>query len=145
MFFSEYLSLIKTKFIGLFFPWISMTYAIVINIGICMWKHMGQHICFGAMCDIVANSHINVIKATFTQKHWLHAHNMSYRTYRLCSFITFLAFKSSSVTNNHIGLLIAHLIINVFLFFLRLEFLKYFMLYVTSQFISINSMQIDNH
>ena len=30
---------------------------------------MGQHICFGAMRDIVANSHINVIKATFTQKH----------------------------------------------------------------------------
>ena len=28
---------------------------------------MGQHICFGAMCDIVANSHINVIKGTFTQ------------------------------------------------------------------------------
>ena len=25
---------------------------------------MGQHICFGAMCDIVANSHINVIKGT---------------------------------------------------------------------------------
>ena len=30
-------------------------------------KHMGQPICFGAMCDIVANSHINVIKGTFTQ------------------------------------------------------------------------------
>ena len=67
---------------------------------------MGQHICFGAMCDIVANSHINVIKGTFTQKHWLHGHNMSYRTYRLCPFITFLAFKSGLATNNHIGLLI---------------------------------------
>ena len=28
---------------------------------------MGQHICFGAMCDIVANSHINVTERTFTQ------------------------------------------------------------------------------
>ena len=62
-----------------------MTYAIIINIGICMWnlsvvswlgekgyvyiKHMGQHIFFGAMCDIVANSHINVINWTLTQKH----------------------------------------------------------------------------
>ena len=88
----EYLWLIKTKFIDLFFPWISMLYAIIINIGIFMWnpsvvsclgengfvyvKHMGQHICFGPMCDIVANSRINVIKSTFTQKHWLHAHNM---------------------------------------------------------------------
>ena len=33
---------------------------------------MGQYICFCAMCDIVANSHINVMKGTFTQKHWLH-------------------------------------------------------------------------
>ena len=29
---------------------------------------MGQHICFGAMCGIVANSHINVIKRTFIKK-----------------------------------------------------------------------------
>ena len=28
---------------------------------------MGQRICFGAMCDFVANSHINVIEGTFTQ------------------------------------------------------------------------------
>ena len=49
-----------------------MTYAIIISIRICMWnpsvvswldekgcayvKHIGQHICFGVMCDIVANS-----------------------------------------------------------------------------------------
>ena len=31
-------------------------------------KHIGQHICFAAMCDIVANSHINVKKGRFTQK-----------------------------------------------------------------------------
>ena len=60
---------------------------------------MGQHICFGAISDIVAKSHINVIKTTFTQKHWLHAHSMSYRRYRLCPFITFLAIKSSLATN----------------------------------------------
>ena len=35
----------------------------------CVWvKHMGQHICFGAMCGIVVNSHINVIKGISTQK-----------------------------------------------------------------------------
>ena len=28
---------------------------------------MGQHICFDAMCNIVANSHINVIKGTLPQ------------------------------------------------------------------------------
>ena len=28
---------------------------------------MGYRICFGAMCDIVANNNINVIKGTFTQ------------------------------------------------------------------------------
>ena len=55
---------------------------------------MGQHMCFGAMCDLVANSHINVIKGTFTQKHRLHGQNISYRTYTLCPFITFLLFKS---------------------------------------------------
>ena len=80
---------------------------------------MGQHICFGAMCDIVANSHINVIKGTFTQKHWLHGHNMSYRTYRLCPFITFLAFKSGLATNNYIGLMVVRLIINIFPFYLK--------------------------
>ena len=37
---------------------------------------MGQHICFGAMCDILPNKQ----KGTFTQKHWLHGHNMSYKT-----------------------------------------------------------------
>ena len=42
---------------------------------------MGQHIYFGAMCDIVANSHINVMKGAFIKKHWLHGHNMSYRRY----------------------------------------------------------------
>ena len=77
---------------------------------------MGQHICFGAMSDIVANSHINVIKRAFTQKHWLQGY-MSHRTYRLCPFITFLAFKSGLATNNHIGLLIVHLIINIFPFY----------------------------
>ena len=128
-----YLWLIKTKLIGLFFPWISTTYAIIINIGICMWnpsvvswlgekgfasvKHMGQHICFDAMCDFVANSHINVIKGTFTQKHCIHGHDMSYRTYRLCPFITFLVFKSGLAANNYIWLLIVHLIINKFPFY----------------------------
>ena len=77
---------------------------------------MGQHICFGTMCDFVANSHTNVIKGTFTQKHSLHGHIMSNRTNRLCPFITFLAFKSALGTNNHIGLLIARLIINIFPF-----------------------------
>ena len=80
---------------------------------------MGQHICFGAICDIKPNSHINVIKGTFTQKHWLHGHNMSNRTYRLCPFITFLAFKSDLATNNHIELLIVHLIINIFPFYFQ--------------------------
>ena len=28
---------------------------------------MGQHVCFGAMCDFVDNGHINVIEGTFTQ------------------------------------------------------------------------------
>ena len=37
---------------------------------------MGQHICFGATCDIVANSHINVIKGTLTQKHSLHGYDI---------------------------------------------------------------------
>ena len=78
---------------------------------------MGQHICFGVMCDILANSHINVIKCTYTQKHWLHKHNMSYRTYRLCPFITLLVFKSGLATNNDIGLVIVHPIINIFPFY----------------------------
>ena len=38
VFLCEYLWLIKTKFTGLFFPQISMTYAIIINISICMWN-----------------------------------------------------------------------------------------------------------
>ena len=37
---------------------------------------MGQHICFGAMCDPVANSNINVVKGTLTQKHSSHGHNI---------------------------------------------------------------------
>ena len=78
---------------------------------------MGQHICFGVMCDILANSHINMIKCTFTQKNRLHKHNMSYRTYRLCPFITLLVFKSGLATNNDIGLVIVHLIINIFPFY----------------------------
>ena len=44
---------------------------------------------------------------------------MSYRTYRFCPFITFLAFKSGLATNNRIGLLIVHLIINIFSFYFR--------------------------
>ena len=80
---------------------------------------MDPYICFGAMCDIVANSPINVIKATFTQKHWLHGHNMSDRTYRLYPFITFLAFKSGLATNNYIGLMVVRLIINIFPFYLK--------------------------
>ena len=79
---------------------------------------MGQRICFGAMCDIVANSDINVINGTFTQKHWLQGY-MSQRTYRLCPFITFLAFKSGLATNNYIGLLVVRLIINIFQFYLQ--------------------------
>ena len=67
------------------------------------------------MCDVVANSHINVIKGTFTPKQCLHGH-MSYRTYKLCPFITFLAFKNGLAANNHIGLLIVPLIINIFPF-----------------------------
>ena len=131
MFLCEYLLLIKIKFIGAFFPWIPMTYVILINIGICMWntsgvsrlgekgcvwvEHLGQHICFGATSDIVTNRHINVIKETFTKKHWLHGY-LSYRTYKLCPIITFLAFKNGLATNNHIGLLIVRLIINIFPF-----------------------------
>ena len=78
---------------------------------------MGRHICFGVMCDILANSHINMIKCTFTQKNRLHKHNMSYRTYRLCPFITLLVFKSGLATNNDIGLVIVHPIINIFPFY----------------------------
>ena len=59
-----------------------------------------------AMCDIAANGHINVIKVTFNPKHWLHGHNMSYRTYRLCPFITFLALNSGLATNNPLGYLL---------------------------------------
>ena len=78
---------------------------------------MGQHLCFGAVYDIVANSNINVIKGTCTQKHGLYGHNMSYRTYRLCPFITFLAFKSGLAINDHIGLLIVHFVIYIFTFY----------------------------
>ena len=42
---------------------------------------MGQHICFGDMCDIVANSHINVIKGAFTPKHCLHGHVIEHTSY----------------------------------------------------------------
>ena len=77
---------------------------------------MDQHICLGAMCDIVANSHINVIKRTFI-KNTDYMDTMSYRTYTVCPFITLLAFKSALATNNHIGLLIVHLIINIFPFY----------------------------
>ena len=44
---------------------------------------------------------------------------MSYKTYRLCLFTIFLAFKSGLATNNHIGLLIVCLIINIFPFHFR--------------------------
>ena len=63
-------------------------------------------------------SHINVITGTFTQKHCLHEH-MSYRTYKLCTFITFLALKNGLSTNNHTGLLIVCLIINIFPFYFQ--------------------------
>ena len=85
----------------------------------CLGKHMGQHICFGAMCGIVANSLINVIKGTFTEKHCFHGHIMSCRTYRLGPFITFLAFKSGLATNNLIVLLIVPLVINIFPFYFQ--------------------------
>ena len=38
VFLCESLWLIKTKFIDLFVPWIPVTYVIIINIGICIWK-----------------------------------------------------------------------------------------------------------
>ena len=102
-------------------------YAIMINIGICMWNPsvvswLGMSLgeMYGSKyllwCDIVANSHINVIKGIFTQKHWLHGHDMSYRTYGLCPC---LALKSGLATNNHIGLLIVCLIINIFPFYFQ--------------------------
>ena len=76
---------------------------------------MAQHICFGAMCDIKANSYINMTKGTFTQNtdYMDILCHMSYRTYRLCPFVTFLALA----TNYHIWLLIVWLIINIFPFF----------------------------
>ena len=79
---------------------------------------MGQHICFGAMCDIVANSRINVIRGTYTQRHWLHG-QISYKTYKLCPFKTFFTLKNGLATNNDIGLLIVRLIINIFAFYLE--------------------------
>ena len=42
---------------------------------------------------------------------------MSYRTYKLCPFITFLAFRSGLTINNYIELLIVYPIINIFLFY----------------------------
>ena len=48
-------------------------------------------------------------------------------SYRLCPFITLLAFKSGLATNNQIGLLIGHLMINIFLFYFQTRILKYFM------------------
>ena len=74
---------------------------------------MGQHICFGATCDIVANSDYTDYKNT------LHGNNMSYRTYRLCPFKTFVPFKSGLATNNHIGLFIVCLIIVIFPFYFQ--------------------------
>ena len=44
---------------------------------------------------------------------------MSYRTYRLCPIITFMALKSGLATNNHIRLLIVCLIINIFPFYFQ--------------------------
>ena len=44
---------------------------------------------------------------------------MSYRTYRLYPFITILAFKSGLATDNSIGLLIVHLIIDIFIFYFQ--------------------------
>ena len=38
MFLCEYLWLLKNKFIGLFIGRIPMTYAIIMNIGICIWN-----------------------------------------------------------------------------------------------------------
>ena len=59
-----------------------MKNVIIIHAETCMWspgvvswlseegcvkvKHIDQHICYGAMCDIVANSHINVMKCGFS-------------------------------------------------------------------------------
>ena len=101
---------------------------------------MGQHICFGVMCDIVANSPINVIKRFFTQKHQLHGHNMSHRTYRVRPFITFLAFKSGLATNTHIGLFIFRLTINIFPFYFQTR-----ICFLCLRFTSVNSLQIDDH
>ena len=47
---------------------------------------------------------------------------MSYRTYRLSPFITFLAFKSGLAANNHIGLLIVPHIVNIFPFSFQTKF-----------------------
>ena len=44
---------------------------------------------------------------------------MSYRTYGLCPFITFLALKSGLATNEYIGLLIVYLTINIFPFYFQ--------------------------
>ena len=87
---------------------------------------MGQHICFGAICDFVANSHINIIEGTIAQN--TDYMDICHIEHTICPFITFLTFKSGLATNNHIGLLSVCLIINIFPFFFRLEFVMYFML-----------------
>ena len=78
---------------------------------------MGQYICFCAMCDIVASHKCD--ERDFYSKTLITWHNMSYRTYRLCPIITFLAFKSGLATTNHIGLLIVCFIINIFPFYFQ--------------------------
>ena len=78
---------------------------------------MGQHICFGAICDFVANSHINIIEGTIAQN--TDYMDICHIEHTICPFITFLTFKSGLATNNHIGLLSVCLIINIFPFFFQ--------------------------
>ena len=68
---------------------------------------------------------------------------MSYKTkHKLSLFVTLLGFTSGLAAKNHIGLLIICLII-IFSFHFQTRICYVF--YNTLQFISINSLQIDDH
>ena len=99
------------------FPAKSCDESIIINIGICMWNpsviswlgEMGYGSTYLIWCYVW---YCGYWWLHWLQKHSLHGHDMSYN-------ITFLAFKNDLATNNHIVLLIVHLIINIFLFYFQ--------------------------
>ena len=82
VFLCEYLWLIKAKLIALFFPWIPMTYAIIINIGFCMWSpsvvsRLGEK----GVCLCLGKTRINMSALVLCAILWLQSHKCDNRDF----------------------------------------------------------------